>query len=67
MSEVSNYKGVKIQVNHKGVFYADPLNNSVDFDKALLKSEKILSIEKAIDEFTNTADCDTYFYEINAY
>lgn len=49
--KVKEYKGVNIYVHNSGVFYCNPTNNSNEFSKHLFKSEKLTSIEKAIDNY----------------
>ena len=67
MAEVVKYKGVFIQVTPEGKFYADPKNNSTDFYKASITSDKVESIKKAIDNYTDTSQSATYYYDITNY
>ena len=62
MTTVKEYKGVKILVTDSGKFYCDVTNKSRDFEDATFKSEKLQSIEKAIDEYTpEEIDGNTYY------
>ena len=50
-TKVKTYNGCNIYVNFDGTFYCDPINNSDEFKNAGIKSEKLSSVEKAIDNY----------------
>jgi hypothetical protein len=50
-TKVKNYNGCNIYVHFDGTFYCDPINNSDEFKNAGIKSEKLSSVEKAIDNY----------------
>ena len=66
MAQVKEYCGVIIYVNPDGQFYCDPVNNSDNFKNKLFVSDKISSIEKAINNFEGSKKEDIEeFYHIN--
>lgn len=68
MSKVKDYKGVTIYVNFDGVFYCDPVKNSPDFKDKVFHSEKMGSVEKAVDNYEGAKLKDgATFYDIQSY
>jgi len=64
MNLVKEYKGVKIFVSFEGKFYCDANTNSNDYKKKTFVSTKLLSIEKAIDNFKGQRICGDEYYDI---
>lgn len=63
MTKIKNYNGVDIYVNSNGIFYCDPVNNSGEFKEKKFHSEKMGSVEKAIDDYEVVkVDTGLYFY-----
>jgi hypothetical protein len=50
-TKVKTYNGCNIYVHNDGTFYCDPINNSDEYKNAGIKSEKLSSVEKAIDNY----------------
>lgn len=50
-TKVKTYNGCNIYVHFDGTFYCDPINNSDEYKNAGIKSEKLSSVEKAIDNY----------------
>lgn len=67
MSLVKEYKGVKIFVSHKGEFYCDANKNSDNYGNKTFVSNKLKSIEKAIDEFKGQKINGNRYYDITVY
>lgn len=67
MQLLKNYKGVDIYVTSKGEFYCNPNNNSKDYKQKIFHSEKLPSIEKAIDGYKNQITNGREVYEIILY
>ncbi len=63
---VKEYNGVKIYITTEGRFFCDCISNSNDFSKKTFDSEKIQSIEKAIDNFEGESINESY-YLLNVY
>lgn len=63
---VKEYKGVKIYITTEGRFFCDCISNSNEFSKKTFDSEKLQSIEKAIDNFEG-ASVDESYYLLSVY
>lgn len=50
-TKVKTYNGCNIYVHFDGTFYCDPINNSDEYKNAGIKSEKLSSVEKAINNY----------------
>lgn len=64
---VKNYKGVDIYVTRNGEFYCDVTANSSDYKNKTFQSNKIQSIEKAIDNYQSSDIDGDEYYEIASY
>lgn len=65
---VKEYKGVNIYVSTLGKFYCDAINNSNDYNDKTFISDRLQSIEKAIDKFNGQGiDNGNQFYDIVIY
>lgn len=62
MTKIKNYNGVDIYVSSNGVFYCDPVNNSRDFWEKKFHSEKLASLEKALDNYGGAKIDDGLYY-----
>lgn len=67
MNLVKEYKGVKIFVSTLGEFYCDAIKNSNDYKVKTFSSNKLQSIEKAIDDFKGQEIDGNEYYEIESY
>ena len=67
MNLVKEYKGLKIFVSIDGEFYCDVINNSNDYKNKTFASEKLQSIEKAIDNFSGQNVNGNEYYSIQIF
>ena len=68
MSKVKDYNGVTIYVSFDGVFYCDPVKNSPDFKDKVFHSEKMGSVEKAVDNYEGAKlKSGATFYDIQSH
>ena len=65
MNLVKEHKGVKIFVSTLGEFYCDVNKNSNDYKVKTFSSNKLSSIEKAIDNFKGQEIDGNEYYEID--
>lgn len=65
-TKIKEFRGINIYLDREGMFYADALNNSSDYDKSTFKSAKLSSIESAITTFEEKVSGNEY-YDIEPY
>jgi len=58
---VKEYKGVVIYITTEGLFFCDCINNSEFLNNKTFSSEKLQSIEKAIDNFEGNKQTKIYY------
>ena len=64
MNKVKDYNDVTIYVNRDGKFYCDVNENSNDWAKKTFESDKLPSIEKAINTYQGTKIKGKIYYDI---
>lgn len=65
---VKEHKGVKIYLNESGMFYCNVVNNTDDFRNKTFESEKLKSIEKAINDHGGIKMINNdYYYDIDVH